>query len=476
MKALLYALMVVLTPLILLAQPDTLWTRILSDLHPGEPMDVQPSFDGGLVWTGSWITGGDSMHTHADLIAQETDGSGNQRWTLHVEGVTDDTIWYGTSVCRTTDSCYLVLGQRHYNGFSDNVLFKLNRQGDLLWRRDRPFSRADLGRSIAPLVNDTYALCTTTTMHDTSGYDYHTNTLAKLNANGDTLWTYSYPGNPVRAVPVTGGCIMIGKTTFPLLAKVDDDGHEVWLREYYDIAVEDFADLVETPNGYFVAGGAWAYGSDNVSLLQVGFDGEPVTIRQFIPDNGRDERVVRMVRTTDSGLMIGGYALSTEDFSEPMMLIKTDSLGARQWRTFTGLAWQTVATAFCALPDGGYAFGGMAYDPGGGFGYGFLARYGAIPNAATGHPVLPSRFALAQNYPNPFNPTTEIAFDLPRTGMATLIVYDILGREVATLADGVIASGRHTIAFDGKSLASGVYFYTLSSAGVSQTKKMLMMK
>lgn len=85
-------------------------------------------------------------------------------------------------------------------------------------------------------------------------------------------------------------------------------------------------------------------------------------------------------------------------------------------------------------------------------------------------------FALSQNYPNPFNPSTSISFVLPEAGVATLKVYDMLGREVATLANGVFAQGEHSVRFDAGNLSSGVYLYELRSGNTRITNKMTLMK
>lgn len=85
-------------------------------------------------------------------------------------------------------------------------------------------------------------------------------------------------------------------------------------------------------------------------------------------------------------------------------------------------------------------------------------------------------FVLNQNYPNPFNPSTNISFELPASGFTTLKVYDALGREVATLIDGIKPQGNHTQAFNASGLSSGVYFYVLKSGDFTQTQKMLLMK
>jgi hypothetical protein len=88
----------------------------------------------------------------------------------------------------------------------------------------------------------------------------------------------------------------------------------------------------------------------------------------------------------------------------------------------------------------------------------------------------PTSFDLAQNFPNPFNPATTISFNMDETAAATLKVYDLAGREVATLVDGMVSRGEHSVVFDGASLTSGVYFYTLETAGLSETRKMVLVK
>jgi sugar lactone lactonase YvrE len=85
-------------------------------------------------------------------------------------------------------------------------------------------------------------------------------------------------------------------------------------------------------------------------------------------------------------------------------------------------------------------------------------------------------FALSQNYPNPFNPSTSISYTLPEAGMTTLKVYDMLGREVATLVNGVVSQGSHTVTFNAENLGSGVYMYELRSGNTRITNKMTLMK
>lgn len=86
------------------------------------------------------------------------------------------------------------------------------------------------------------------------------------------------------------------------------------------------------------------------------------------------------------------------------------------------------------------------------------------------------RFELAQNFPNPFNPTTVIRFNLTSSHVTRLTVFDVLGREVAVLVDGVMPAGVHSVPFDATGLATGVYLYRLEADGSSQVRRMVLVK
>ena len=85
-------------------------------------------------------------------------------------------------------------------------------------------------------------------------------------------------------------------------------------------------------------------------------------------------------------------------------------------------------------------------------------------------------YALAQNYPNPFNPTTTIGFSIKNSEFSTLKVYDLLGREVAVLANERMAAGVHEVMFDAAGLAGGVYFYRLQAGDFVQTNRLILLK
>jgi hypothetical protein len=92
------------------------------------------------------------------------------------------------------------------------------------------------------------------------------------------------------------------------------------------------------------------------------------------------------------------------------------------------------------------------------------------------HPIIPHEMALYQNYPNPFNPNTVIGFHLPVHSRVTLKVFDMTGREVATLVDGELAAGNHAVTFTPREATIGLYFYRITAGKFSQTRKAVLMK
>lgn len=89
---------------------------------------------------------------------------------------------------------------------------------------------------------------------------------------------------------------------------------------------------------------------------------------------------------------------------------------------------------------------------------------------------MPKQYALEQNYPNPFNPTTTIAYQLPAASNVSLKVFDMLGKEVATLVNGRQEAGAYTVNFNANQLSSGIYFYRLQAGNFLQTRKMMLLK
>lgn len=178
---------------------------------------------------------------------------------------------------------------------------------------------------------------------------------------------------------------------------------------------------------------------------------------------------------------VGGYPLAAiyNGFSNPLggQPGYAEVMG-RQWRkaTFdlTGIASEgnTVSIRFDFGADNNtLVYRGWYVDDFVSDGFGT-----AGPLSIDGATDVPLAFALEQNYPNPFNPTTTIRFSLVEQAHTSLKVYDVLGREVATLVDRVMTAGRHQVAFEAERLATGTYFYKLQSGNNSAVRKLMIIK
>lgn len=99
-----------------------------------------------------------------------------------------------------------------------------------------------------------------------------------------------------------------------------------------------------------------------------------------------------------------------------------------------------------------------------------------LPSSVTALEETPTAFLLEQNYPNPFNPSTQITFRLADVGHVLLKVFDMVGREVATLVDGRLSPGRYAVRWNATGMPSGVYYARLSANGFTETKRMTLLK
>ena len=91
-------------------------------------------------------------------------------------------------------------------------------------------------------------------------------------------------------------------------------------------------------------------------------------------------------------------------------------------------------------------------------------------------PHLPQQFALHKTYPNPFNPATTISYEVPVRGWVRVYIYNVLGQEVAMVADGVVNPGSYSVVWEAKDLPSGIYFCRMEASGFQKTQKIVLLK
>ena len=106
----------------------------------------------------------------------------------------------------------------------------------------------------------------------------------------------------------------------------------------------------------------------------------------------------------------------------------------------------------------------------------YVKVYQDVPNAVEQGSGMPAEYHLYQNYPNPFNPSTTIRYSLPESGEVTVKVFNMLGKEIATLVNGRKSSGDYKVDFNAANISSGMYFYSIRTENYYQVRKMVLLK
>lgn len=134
--------------------------------------------------------------------------------------------------------------------------------------------------------------------------------------------------------------------------------------------------------------------------------------------------------------------------------------------TQTGAVYQDIDFAIIGGCPQGWAVGTA----------GVISKMTVITGISNYNSEIPDSYLLKQNFPNPFNPTTNINFSIPKSGLVTLKIYDMVGKEVATLVNEVKTAGNYIVGFNASNLPSGTYFYRITTDNFVDTKKMLLVK
>ena len=202
--------------------------------------------------------------------------------------------------------------------------------------------------------------------------------------------------------------------------------------------------------------------------------GTYASILKFIPDNPIPVELATMYTKTQGASVLLEWATATETNNSGFFLERLTN-NEDTWKSLAfiegnGTSTETRLYRFTDsdLKSGTYQYRLKQIDFDGSFRYHFFPSTVEI--------AVPESFVLSQNYPNPFNPSTKISYSIPIKSLVTLKVFDILGREVATLINELMESGSHTFEFDASLLASGVYYYTLTAGPFKETRKMVLLR
>lgn len=179
--------------------------------------------------------------------------------------------------------------------------------------------------------------------------------------------------------------------------------------------------------------------------------------------------------TAGGGYFIGAFVNVTGD-SITVRRGVLGSMGTYLYKRNAHFGTGLLAPVVAIYKEAGVKYSAFAYAGSGPVNVYFnqenLAAVGIEPISVT----APDNYRLTQNYPNPFNPSTTISFDIAKAGYTTLKVYNVLGKEVASLVNENLSVGSYRINFNASILSNGVYFYTLQSGDFKEVKKMMLIK
>jgi hypothetical protein len=400
----------------------------------------------------------------------------------------------------------------HYcNGAFDAWIVKYDSSGNYVWGRTWGGAGYDDGPSVAvddggvydagmfASQNCNFAQGVGTDLHSSNGdIDVFIN---KFDLNGNHIWTRTWGGKG-------------GDDAGKIIA--DQKGH-IYIVGYY-------ADTVDFDPGPGVRTLNSAGGISDVFLSKFDTAGNFIWAKSF--GGPGEDKGFGLARDQAENLYLAGYFTSTGNFNPgpgtfnltsaggyDVFVSKLDSSGSFIWAKRFGGSGDDIAIS-CELDASNNLFivggfnGTANFDPGAGT-YNltsngsrdiFIEKFYSAASAtsvAGRMTTEPSGFVLEQSYPNPANPVTRIAYVIP-AGAASrlqvagsektagsgwssagsyvrLTIYDVLGREIAVLVDGVQAPGRHEVVFDARNLASGVYVYRLTSAAFSTARRLVVL-
>jgi hypothetical protein len=459
------------------ATGDTLWTRTFGGPRRDELAAVEITDDGGFIAAGLY--------------------GGSKAWAIGLSA-TGDSLWSRTYGGARTDQCYaltaapngqfLLAGSTESFGHGqssvpDYWLLTIQANGDSVGSRTYGGTGSDIATCITPLPGGGMALGGYAQSFGAGGTDFWvlrlSSTLDSLTSRtfGTTrpdfcqaVWT-THDGRLVIAGMMDNGAA--GSQNF-WMTQTDLNFNPFWIRSYGGTSIDEAYGGMELPSGKLIlAGGTYSMGAGSedgyvvstyppvailtVSPRQIDFGsvlvGTSARRELLIGNQGSDTLILQQIQTPH------GFA---SDFTTPWTISQNLELSFALFfqpdsaRVYDDTVW--VVTTVDESPTAITVHGvGLAN--------------GVKPPA----PVARD-FQLYPPFPNPFNAVTVLTFELPRADRIRLTIFDSAGRRVATLADGVVSAGVHSVPWDATGLSSGVYFAELQGSGPAVIRKLVLLK
>jgi len=463
---------------------NVLWERHYLAQGNARASGLQETSDGGFIISGcAWYSYFTQIEP-PDCYVMKTDSLGSYQWSMLYGDSASEAAQFAQE---TEDGGYIITGyaEELLTETTDVLLIKVSGEGDILWTQTYGGIGFERGECVRQTVDGGYIIAGRTNSYGAGSYDVY---VVRTDSTGDTLWTRAYGGTEddfaeSMTISSDGNYVLCGSThsygagSYDMyLIKIDDNGDTIWTGVYGgNLADLGYSVIQTTEGGYALAGSVNSFAS---ILVKTCPDQPGVGPQIYVSDNlldfgavpygGQTQLPLTLYNFGDSTLTI--YDVYTSNFDFTTNFEVEDSLIGSMIGLEISVSFAPSDTAIynealyveCNDETVAVELVGMTE--------GYVAR------DDQGFLRVPFGYRLNCPYPNPLNAATTIVYDVPVRGHVRMNIFDVLGRQVATLVDGVADPGSYSVRWDAEDLPSGIYFVRMEAAGFQKTQKVVVLK